>query len=630
MDALWQIELLGWLRATQGERIVTRFSSNKAGALLGYLSYHRHRSHPREALIELLWPECDPETGRRRLRKALSSLRRQLGPPAGANRDSGEILLADRATVQLKPACDTDVARFEAILQAASRAGGPTERVRSLVEAVELYRGPLLPGYYEEWIIPERQRLEERFSQALRQLILAFEQAGDLDRAVQYAHRAVSADPLREEAHHELIRLYAAAGHRRAALRQYGELERILARDLHTTPAPATCTLVQGIRSQRDSAIRAEGERQSGSELRPGREEPASSDDLYCDFASPALTAGDLEPVGGAMPLDSPFYVVRPTDHELAAAIDRQDSIVLVKGTREVGKSSLLIRGLHRARRTGARVVLTDLQGLNAADLETAEPLLLALAQSIADALNLDVAPSDVWDARRGSNLNFRRYLIREVLGTLSAPLVWGLDQVDRLFARDPGSELFGLFRSWYNERALDPAGPWSRLTLVMSYATEAHLFITDADQSPFNVGTRLTLDDFTRDQVAELNRRYGGPLKEAAEVERFYFLVSGHPYLVRRGLHEMATQGVDITASEARAPSEEWIYGHHLRRVRALLARDKELCDGMRAVLQGQSIPNLDSFYRLRSAGIISGESVREARPRCQLYATYLERHLM
>ena len=67
---------------------------------------------------------------------------------------------------------------------------------------------------------------------------------------------------------------------------------------------------------------------------------------------------------------------------------------------------------------------------------------------------------------------------------------------------------MFGLFRSWHNERSLNPDGPWGRLTLAIVYATEAHLFITDLNQSPFNVGTRLTLEDFTFEQVAELNGR--------------------------------------------------------------------------------------------------------------------------
>ena len=92
------------------------------------------------------------------------------------------------------------------------------------------------------------------------------------------------------------------------------------------------------------------------------------------------------------MPLGSPFYVCRRTDHDFGAAIERQDSIVLVKGTRQVGKTSLLARGLARARQTGAQVVLTDLDLFNKSQLVTADSLLLALAETIADQLGLDAA----------------------------------------------------------------------------------------------------------------------------------------------------------------------------------------------------------------------------------------------
>src|SRR5207302_5591608 len=136
----------------------------------------------------------------------------------------------------------------------------------------------------------------------------------------------------------------------------------------------------------------------------------------------------------------------------------------------------------------------------------------------------------DVWNPRRGWNVNFERLLLREFLGPHVAPLVWGLDEVDRLFSCPFSNVVFGLFRSWHNERALNPEGPWRRLTLAIAYATEAHLFITDVNQSPFNVGTRLTLEDFTFEQVADLNDRYGAPLRDAAELARFVRLVGGHP----------------------------------------------------------------------------------------------------
>jgi predicted ATPase/DNA-binding SARP family transcriptional activator len=248
MEAPWRIELLGWLRATRGEQVVTRFRSQKTGALLGYLAYHGHRSHPREALIELHWPECDLEVGRQRLRTALTSLRHQLEPPGVL---PGAVILADSAAVQLNPAtCGTDVAQFEARLRSAASAHSGAERVQGLTDAVALYRGELLPGYCEGWVLPERERLAEMFFQALGQLIAHAERAGDLDRALQWARRAVSADPLREAGHRDLMRLLAATGERDAALRQYRELARRLDEELGAEPEEETRALARSLPSQ--------------------------------------------------------------------------------------------------------------------------------------------------------------------------------------------------------------------------------------------------------------------------------------------------------------------------------------------------------------------------------------------
>jgi class 3 adenylate cyclase len=344
----------------------------------------------------------------------------------------------------------------------------------------------------------------------------------------------------------------------------------------------------------------------------------------------PVVPPSKLEPVGGAVPLSSQFYVVRPVDEEFRCAIARQDSIVLVKGARQMGKTSLLARGLQQAREAGARVIFTDFQAPTAEHLTSPVAFYRTLADWIADQLDLDVLPDRVWNSDRDPNMNFQRFLRREVLTQIDTPVVWGLDEVDRLFTCPFGSEVFGLFRSWHNARSLDPTGPWSRLTLAIAYATEAHLFITDMNQSPFNIGTRLALDDFTFEQAADLNRRYGSPLRDEREVARFFRLVGGHPYLVRRGLHEMTTQGTGYAALETEAARDEGIYGDHLRRMLVLLVKDADLSEAVGEVLRGRPCASPESFFRLRSAGVIVGDTPREARPRCELYATYLERHLL
>jgi serine/threonine protein kinase len=339
-----------------------------------------------------------------------------------------------------------------------------------------------------------------------------------------------------------------------------------------------------------------------------------------------------LESVGGAMLPNCPFYVVRPTDHEFQLAIGRRDSIVLVKGARQIGKTSLLARGLEQARRSGGQVVLTDFQKFNASHLESLETLYRNLSEYLADQLELDVFAEDSWDKRRGPNTNFERYLKRVVLPAASGHLVWGLDEVDRLFNCPFGSEVFGLFRAWHNERALNPGGPWARLTLVMAYATEAHLFITDLNQSPFNVGTRLTLQDFTLKEAAELNRRYNSPLRSEADLKRLYDLLGGHPYLTRRALNEVAAGNMPLDKLLETADHDDGIFGDHLRRMLVLLAKDPVLTEKLKAVLRGETHSHSDTtaFYRLRSAGIMGGETVGQIRLRCELYARYLRKHLL
>ncbi|MBT6804050.1 MAG: ATPase, partial [Verrucomicrobia bacterium] len=183
--------------------------------------------------------------------------------------------------------------------------------------------------------------------------------------------------------------------------------------------------------------------------------------------------------------------------------------------------------------------------------------------------------------------------------------------------------------RSWHNERALDPSGPWAGLTLSIAYATEAHLFISDMNQSPFNVGTRLSLEDFAIDQIKELDNRYGNPLKSDEEVQQFQNLLGGHPYLVRRGLHEMASKKIDFTTLETEADKDDGIFGDHLRRILVLLAKDPDLTEILKGVTEGKPCPTPESFYRLRSAGIIHGDSQTECSTRCALYARFLKRHL-
>lgn len=109
------------------------------------------------------------------------------------------------------------------------------------------------------------------------------------------------------------------------------------------------------------------------------------------DSVRPEVNSLVLEPPGGAVSLNSEFYIVRPTDEEFRLAIARRDSSVSVRGARQTRKTSVLARGLKQVRDEESRVVLDDLNIIDATHFESAESLLLALAAFIAEKLDVDV-----------------------------------------------------------------------------------------------------------------------------------------------------------------------------------------------------------------------------------------------
>src|SRR5262249_45428313 len=237
----------------------------------------------------------------------------------------------------------------------------------------------------------------------------------------------------------------------------------------------------------------------------------------------------------------------------------------------------------------GAKVLLTDLQHLTTDIFSSMEKVLLTLAELMADSLQIETIPHQVWNSYISASSNFERYLRRHVLEKINAPLVWALDETDRLFHYPFANDIFGMFRSWHNLRALQADGPWPRLTILLAYATEAHLFINDLNQSPFNIGTRLALEDFSFEQVDDLNKRYGAPL-DSKEIEGYFKLVAGHPYLVHMGLYEIGTRQVSFWEIQEQADRDEGIFGDHLRRIWALLERDSILCEAVRNILQSRN----------------------------------------
>lgn len=193
--------------------------------------------------------------------------------------------------------------------------------------------------------------------------------------------------------------------------------------------------------------------------------------------------------------------------------------------------------------------------------------------------------------------------MVGRLLTQVDGHVCWSIDEADRLFGRPYASDFFGLLRSWHNRRALDPGGPWAKLTLVLTYATEAHLFISDLNQSPFNVGVLLPLRDFTKEQVRELAARCG--VVDGESIDAAFGSTNGHPFLCRRALAFLDQGGspADLTASAAMPDGP---FGDHLQGVLGKILQDADLVGEVKRMLDGEPFANPTTRYRLMAAGVI------------------------
>jgi DNA-binding SARP family transcriptional activator/predicted ATPase len=319
--------------------------ARKNVALVAYLAV-TDKSHSREALITLLWPELEPSRARGGLRRNLSELKKALG---------GELLVVDRESVGLDPGADRwlDVDQFRGLLQVWQGHDHPQDEVcpdclTSLAEAVELYRGDFLEGFslrdspnFDEWQFFQTEGLRQELAATLERLVRVHSAQGDCALAIPYARRWLALDPLHEQAHRHLMRLYAWSDQRAAALRQYQECVRILESELGVEPAAETRRLYEQIR---DGEL-SKGAREQGSpsaSLRTGRGDSVVA-------PPPAFLSSAPPHPGPPAPLVARERELARLGGDLAAALAGRGRVVFVIGGPGRGKTALIQEFARRA-----------------------------------------------------------------------------------------------------------------------------------------------------------------------------------------------------------------------------------------------------------------------------------------
>jgi predicted ATPase/DNA-binding SARP family transcriptional activator len=222
----------------------------KAATLVAYLAL-TGRAHTRQALSNLLWGESAEANARLSLRAVLCSLRRWLAP----------CLVVTRQTIAFKTDCDhqVDVLAFLRVAvgdepPAGERVPMSSARAIELRMAVDLYQGELMANWpvngapaFEEWLMIERQRLQELALRALYGLSTHYARLGAYDEAIAMVRRLLTLEPWQEEAHRQLMELLVLRGRRTEALMQYKTCRRTLMLELGVEPTVETQRLYQDL-----------------------------------------------------------------------------------------------------------------------------------------------------------------------------------------------------------------------------------------------------------------------------------------------------------------------------------------------------------------------------------------------
>lgn len=324
----------------------------------------------------------------------------------------------------------------------------------------------------------------------------------------------------------------------------------------------------------------------------------------------------------GAVKLSDAFYIERQCDRDVHPEIIHPGRTITMTGPRQVGKTSLLIRAVQTAVQAhDARVIYLDLQTVRQETLAEPNLFFQELSYLIADELDFDPDTVEkLWQSRLAPGRKLTKLMDRFVLPASEKPVILALDEVDRLLPTKFHADFFGLLRSWHNLRSRSPQ--WEQFTLLMAISTEPYLLIDDMQQSPFNVGLMLYLDDFDEAQVRELNGRYQSPLA-AEEIPQLLRLLNGHPFLTRVAFYTMIKDGLTLAELVETAVAETGPFAPHLRYQRQLVTSAPELRESLHQVLRQNQCHDELARYRLLKAGLIKQRGTTVT-CRCDLYRAY------
>ncbi|MEJ2011303.1 MAG: AAA family ATPase [Anaerolineales bacterium] len=314
-----KIHLLGQFKLEHLEAPL-ELPSRPAQSLFAYLVLNPDISHRREKLAGLIWPDSDETNARNYLRQALWRIRKSL---EGSEIEWEQYLKIDRINVSFDSSSDHWLDASLLLRQA------ETPSHDELIEAAAAYQGELLPGFYDEWIGIERDRLNSAYHQKMNLLLQELRKSRAWDQVLEWGEQWIRFGNSPEPAFRAVMEAYAELGQTSMIRTVYERCCEALERELGLEPSAATRSLLERLeRSTRDV------------DRKPDVTVPGWSP-MLLDEAIPD-------------PAESPAFVAREAelaqlDHHLQSALQRDGRVVFVIGDAGSGKTALLKEFTHRA-----------------------------------------------------------------------------------------------------------------------------------------------------------------------------------------------------------------------------------------------------------------------------------------
>ncbi|MEL6500027.1 MAG: AAA-like domain-containing protein [Cyanobacteria bacterium J06623_1] len=325
----------------------------------------------------------------------------------------------------------------------------------------------------------------------------------------------------------------------------------------------------------------------------------------------------------GQISLGSQFYIERsPVEESCFKTVMQPGSLIRIKASRHMGKSSLMVRVLDHAAQQGCKTVFLSLNMADRSILQDLDKFLQWFSASVGLGLHLPNRLNGYWDELFGSKISCKIYFEQYLLAKTMQPVVLALDDVDRLFDYpELADEFFGLLRTWH-EQAKN-RGIWQQLRLLVAHSTEVYIPL-NVNKSPFNVGVPINLGSFTSEQVVQLAKQYQLELSPT-DVAKLIEIGDGQPYLTQLALYSLWRDNTAPAQLLPEATADRGIYSDHLQRLLWTLAKDPALTQALAKVVQASNPIKLDLVqgFKLESLGLVKLQG-NEASSSCDLYTSY------